>query len=368
MANFKYYNHKKNDFGDWKKSKDHNFHGVPNPGSYSSRKKLPPVNDRQLSAHQLEERFCSTVGGISWEDVVQNQKYMYQHEKILEWKDSAAEEAFRDAKNRFLAKIHNQPCDIKLPDQDVFIDKIDWNSTVDPKLLSDLENWEIDSSSEGEKHNGGVIVGIPSIMTQFDMTPSGWGDAEKVKPEPEYCSRHDQVGNNDWVDYGVNRDDLTPMGWGDAEKVKPQPEYCSRHDQVGNDRWVNYGVNRDDLTPAGWGDAEDVGNSHWDGNGEKKEEATFSNGWEDDCVHVPENTAWDGKNKVNGPTWDGYSKQRDNRFDRKGDHGGWSTSRYKISRFEHNNYGQPLDNYGGRKGNFSCDRSLYTWKPVSRRW
>ncbi|KAL9232608.1 hypothetical protein vseg_007700 [Gypsophila vaccaria] len=267
-------------------------------------RKISSFNGHELSAHQIEERFCATVGGVSWQDVVQNQKYMYQHAKILEWNDSAVKEAFRDAKNRFWANIHGQPCDNKLPDPDIFIDEINWDSTVDPKLLSDLENRELDSSSETEQSDGGVIIGIPSVIIQSDFTPTGWGDAEYVTPQQECRERHDNVGND---------------GWGDD----------------------------------GW----------------KKDHTKIADGWEDDYVYVTQNMVRDGENRVNGPNWNGYKKQRDYGYNRKGDHGGWGTSRYKISRFQNNNYAQPsLDNYGGRKASFSCERPLLTWKPVTRRW
>ncbi|KAK9671125.1 hypothetical protein RND81_12G008300 [Saponaria officinalis] len=304
MANFKYCNNNnKNNGGNWKKPKDDNFHGNSMPGSHINRK-ISSVNGRQLSAHQLEERFCATIGGVSLQEIVENQRYMYQHKKILEWNDSAVEEAFRDAKNRFLANIHGQPCDIKLPDPDIFNDNVNWNSTVDPDLLSDLENRDLDSSSEIENKDGGVVVGIPSVICQSDFTPTGWGDAEYVNPRQDFCEKQVDVGNDGWADSGFKRD-----------------------------------------------------------------ETKFSNGWEDDYVYVAQNMVRDGENRVNGQTWNSYRKQqRDYGYNRKGDHGGWGTSRYKISRFQHNNYAQPLDNYGGKRGNFSCERPLLTWKPVTRRW
>ncbi|KAJ0083879.1 hypothetical protein Patl1_29510 [Pistacia atlantica] len=46
---------------------------------------------------------------------------------ILEWNDSAAEEAFRKAKLRYWSEINGEPCQIPLPNPDMYIDKIDWN-------------------------------------------------------------------------------------------------------------------------------------------------------------------------------------------------------------------------------------------------
>ncbi|KAJ0019943.1 hypothetical protein Pint_30982 [Pistacia integerrima] len=46
---------------------------------------------------------------------------------IVEWNDSAAEEAFRKAKLRHWSEINGEPCQIPLPNPDMYIDKIDWN-------------------------------------------------------------------------------------------------------------------------------------------------------------------------------------------------------------------------------------------------
>lgn len=58
---------------------------------------------------------------------------------MSEWNDSAAEEAFQNAKKRYWAKINSLPCDISLPDPDTYTDQIDWNPSIDPDLIKEID-------------------------------------------------------------------------------------------------------------------------------------------------------------------------------------------------------------------------------------
>ncbi|KAM1008328.1 hypothetical protein FF1_004756 [Malus domestica] len=69
---------------------------------------------------------------------------MSLYNNIVEWNDSAGEEAFNNAKNRFWAEMNGliPRSDISLPDPDMYIDDIDWRSScnnIDPQLILDLE-------------------------------------------------------------------------------------------------------------------------------------------------------------------------------------------------------------------------------------
>ncbi|CAK9161929.1 unnamed protein product [Ilex paraguariensis] len=89
--------------------------------------------------------------GISWEKVVVAKKYMYCHENVVKWNDSAGEEAFNNAKNRFWAKINGFPCEYPLPDPNMYIDEIDWYPDIDPELMLELDR-EYFNPDEAEKH------------------------------------------------------------------------------------------------------------------------------------------------------------------------------------------------------------------------
>lgn len=85
-----------------------------------------------------EKRFC-TFAGIPWGKVVNAQKYIHYHVDVLNWNDSAGEEAFHNAKRRFWAEINGMPCGICQPDPDIYIDDIDWNPYIDPELIQSLD-------------------------------------------------------------------------------------------------------------------------------------------------------------------------------------------------------------------------------------
>ncbi|XP_024988668.1 uncharacterized protein LOC112523339 [Cynara cardunculus var. scolymus] len=85
-----------------------------------------------------EERFCISVG-IPWKKVVNAKKYMHCYDNVVKWNDSASEETFRDAKERFWAKINGIPADVPQPDLDMYANDIDWNPEIDSELVEDLE-------------------------------------------------------------------------------------------------------------------------------------------------------------------------------------------------------------------------------------
>lgn len=129
---------------------------------------------------------------------------MHLHNNVVQWNDSAGEEAFSNAKKRFYAEINGLPCDISLPDPNKYIDQVDWNSVIDPKLLSDLEHGRsVDVEEEGR-----VIFGSMLLNQSFGCT--GWGDAEaafqkdsnNLCPVPQFGnSDQNAVETNSWEHY-----------------------------------------------------------------------------------------------------------------------------------------------------------------------
>lgn len=86
-----------------------------------------------------EKRFCSLIGSVPWRKIVDAKKFMYCHSNILNWDDTAGEEAFHNAKKQFWAEMNGLYCDIRPPDPDIYIDEIDWNPVVDPELIKELD-------------------------------------------------------------------------------------------------------------------------------------------------------------------------------------------------------------------------------------
>ncbi|GFY84729.1 hypothetical protein Acr_03g0015030 [Actinidia rufa] len=117
----------------------------------SQNRKPPTGSNWHSSVPSWEKKFCTVVGSIPWRK---------RHSK--------------NAKNRFWAEINGLPCDISLPDPDIYIDQIDWNSKVDPELV---------------------------------FSPTGWGDAEEdlnknidssLENKGNSWEEHNPTGRNKW--------------------------------------------------------------------------------------------------------------------------------------------------------------------------
>ena len=74
-----------------------------------------------------EKSFCACVS-VPWEKVINTKRYMH-HADVLNWNDSAGEEAFLNGKHRFWEDINGIPCSIVLPDPDIYNDAIGWNES-----------------------------------------------------------------------------------------------------------------------------------------------------------------------------------------------------------------------------------------------
>ncbi|KAK1372852.1 hypothetical protein POM88_029045 [Heracleum sosnowskyi] len=151
-----------------------------NRGRYNPRKIVPKYIWRPCIP-SWEKEFTSKIGNIKWEDFVEARKQISTHKKIMDWKDSACEEAFTVAKKRFWDNYNGYESEVSLPDPDVHIDKdIDWNSEPpengedeDPMLsISDAED---DVSVWNQMPRT-----LPPLGTEY-IDPTGWEDV--VDPE-----------------------------------------------------------------------------------------------------------------------------------------------------------------------------------------
>ncbi|KAJ9565380.1 hypothetical protein OSB04_001346, partial [Centaurea solstitialis] len=157
----------------------------------------------QQNLPSWEKRFVTSVGSLSWKKFLEAKEFTHLYDNILKWDDSAGKEAFRDAKDRFYAKIHGLPCDVQLPKPDLFIDQVDWNSSeVDNDLVLELESDSVAPDPNCEREPV-VIFGdaIPNPYQHY--SPYGWGDSDdKMKK----TSNDDNNGIN-WDDYVNKWDD-----------------------------------------------------------------------------------------------------------------------------------------------------------------
>ncbi|OIV92301.1 hypothetical protein TanjilG_10511 [Lupinus angustifolius] len=334
----------------WRKQQDQSHHQMGYWRSSSYNKK-PPLDNWHSAVPSWEKKFCATVGAVPWRKLLESQKYMYLHENVVNWDDSAGKEAFDNAKSRFWADINGLHCNISLPDPDVYIDDVDWNSSVEPELFLDLERDAIDAEVRDQE----VVILDSSLLMDQSFSCTGWGDIEEATPKP----------------YDMDQP-FTPTGWGDAEESTPKP----------------YDMNQS-ITPTGWGDAEEAAQNPSDLNqpftptgwGDAEEEkpkpsdpVSAAEGWERNLRENNEVGSWGqyrydscGWNKRshyggnrNSGTWDGYNRKRENMT--------WSrTPAYHGNEYQMNRGGR-RNNRGRGRGNFVHHDSYVEKVPAATPW
>ncbi|KAJ6714012.1 hypothetical protein OIU85_025618 [Salix viminalis] len=143
-----------------------------------------------------EKKFCSLIGSVPWRKVVDAKKYMYCHGNILNWDDSAGEEAFHNAKNRFWAEINGVSCVISPPDPNLYIDEINWNVCIDPEVIKDLEQDlfvpdEGDTDTDDVKNPWESNNNMQSSLSLIDKAKS-WNQQDS---DNNKCSNLNNVDN-----------------------------------------------------------------------------------------------------------------------------------------------------------------------------
>lgn len=148
------------------------------------------------------------MGNISWQRFCENKEYtdvLYQN--IKQWDDSGALESFQNAKARFYAAYHGEPCgDIPPPDPDMYIDEVDHECEVDPELVAELDAvglpFEPEDGSSAQAAAAAIAwaddskcprdgfanweTGRPAEVSEWDREecqvpePTGWGDDDDL--------------------------------------------------------------------------------------------------------------------------------------------------------------------------------------------
>ncbi|KAL3534434.1 hypothetical protein ACH5RR_002895 [Cinchona calisaya] len=181
--------------------------GVPRRRPFN---KKPPTGSWQPAVPSWEKKFCKVIGTLDWETILYMKKFVYLHENVVKWDDSAGEEAFHNAKKRFLAEMHGLPCDITLPDPDLYIDQVDWDAKVDAALLSELECRSV--VPDMAQRNEQVVIFGDSLLLNQGFSASGWGECEEdFKKDTNAPSHNDDsqwgrrtTKENSWEDSANN--------------------------------------------------------------------------------------------------------------------------------------------------------------------
>ncbi|GMI84940.1 hypothetical protein HRI_002163300 [Hibiscus trionum] len=337
----------------WRRQKGEIHHqGIQGARSYSRK---PSLATWQPTVPSWEKKFCNLVGSVPWRRLLETKRFMHLYDNIINWNDLAVEEAFHNAKNRFWAEINGLPCDIRLPDPDSYIDKIDWDSEIDPELLLDLER-EPKVPDEKDKSENVVILGNSLLLNQ-SFACGGWGDAEwgavkesntssnwKKKDYNNYWehnngntkdSGYENCWNNSWE---LNQRENSYNGWDNNE--------ASNVDYKRSGDWGTWDVTRgkredavkESNTSSNW-KKKDY-NNYWEHNNGNTKDSGYGNCW---------NNSWElnqRENNYNG--WDNNEASYVD-YKRSGDWGTWDvtrgkredtnqyTSRYKTTRFHGDN-------------------------------
>jgi hypothetical protein len=250
---------------------------------FSSYNRNPPLDNKFLSVPLWEKKFCELIGSIPWRKLIECKRYMYLYDNVVNWDDSAVKEAFDNAKDRFWAEINGFPCDIPLPDPNIYIDNIDWNATVDHKLFLELEREEEVCRNREDRGEGAVILGISLLMNQSFSGP-GWGDEEE-KEENKWknsqnvsqdkfptlshivisnnaangweSNQYENNETNSWEhakEYGWQNGHNVSQGWNQKEQYGG--DLCNKYQQgknCGNGNWGNWnGYNKKKENNMSW--------------------------------------------------------------------------------------------------------------------
>lgn len=228
-----------------------------------------PAEVLQNNALPWEEKFC-LLAGIPWHKVVAAKKYIYCHENVANWNDSAGKDALFNAKERFCAVIYDIPSDVPLPDPDMFIDNIDWNPKIDPGLMSDVDkeyynpdeaNISVrDQTSDGNNKNVGnddnpwEAYRVQDTVDLKDIAQgwNRWGNSQKSKNvenlwEQSHLGGDGALKDNNWGSCGDNL-----LGWNKGLNNTRQSNNFDHHG--GN--LLNHGAQSSKFVKEkGWGDA-----------------------------------------------------------------------------------------------------------------
>ncbi|CAL4992027.1 unnamed protein product [Urochloa decumbens] len=210
-------------------------HGRRQRDDDARRPPLPPPDHghRHCPVPLWEREFCSYVGNISWQRFCETKRYVSIFNSLDHWDDSGAFENFQNAKARFWADYHRQPCDIPLPDPDLYIDMVDHHCNVDPELVADLDK-----------------LRLPVDSDSCAVVPTGWDDENGGADNK--CTQN-QSGN--WDIYVEKPAEVLVNGW---DSWEPSPG--SNATWTGN----NESSNKWGYSNSGWGAA--LENRSWSNN------------------------------------------------------------------------------------------------------
>ncbi|KAI5331441.1 PREDICTED: bifunctional endo-1 4-beta-xylanase [Prunus dulcis] len=238
------------------------YYSQPWKNHWSSLQKKRKPQDHSVSVPAWEKQFCMRAGSVPWGKLVETKKYLSLHKNIVQWNDSAAEEAFNDAKSWFWAEINGLPCNISLPDPDAYIDDVDWSSSnIDPEVILDLERsrepkpYYYDHGQTLDPEDV-VIIGLHQTVSN-ETVACTWGDFE------EDLKNKENVHENPWEPASGHQSKAAAMGggWGSNTCNKWENNYSRDEWKYGSRKTSYYGRGGHGVS---WGNFKsDVNGGSW---------------------------------------------------------------------------------------------------------
>ncbi|KAF2322438.1 hypothetical protein GH714_017033 [Hevea brasiliensis] len=250
--------------GNWRNRRPRRFfyeqYIDPASSYYDPEEPTPNPEFAEDGVPSWEKKFCSLIGSVPWKKVVNVKKFMYCHGSVLNWDDSAGEEAFQNAKKRFWAEINGLTSEISLPNPDKYIDKINWNPDIDPELIKDLE-CSFFAPEEGEK-DGKLDYKSKKFRNSVAVPSEAWNrnsdnstNLNNGDNPWDHCSARGNEGekSDTWGD-GDNK----LWGWNNVNHIKQQMDWDNNNVKNDDNPWeCNFSQGNEDVKGNTWGDCSD---------------------------------------------------------------------------------------------------------------
>ncbi|KAL1199813.1 hypothetical protein V5N11_013074 [Cardamine amara subsp. amara] len=272
-----------------------------------------------------EKRFCEVIGSVPWQKVVEASYFKSCYRgNVITWNDSACEETFHNEKKRFWSQVNGFHCDVSLPDPDLFISEIDWDTFIDPELIRDLERAYFAPPDEVKT---GFKRGRLDKNWSLPIEETSWNGSEKVHDFNALGKK-----SNGW--------NLSESGGTDHPKDRETKD-------KGNDNWGNSGQGKD-----GW---DKLGYQNKKAKGSESVSAENYNPWEakPSCRNdTAEETTWGG---CSGKGWEDKGWSNDCWGNGGWDNRDWGNQGTERKDWRYNRYSQ----------NFPEPKGYNPWKGCS---
>ncbi|KAE8695489.1 putative Cysteine-rich receptor-like protein kinase 10 [Hibiscus syriacus] len=220
--------------GNWRHRGPRRFYRQDAAPKYPPSYHLPETCFSEFSNDGVplwEKKFCTIVGKVSWRKIVDTKKLTSPNDNVLNWDDSAGEEAFHNAKSR--KRIFSPP-DVE---EDIMVgeeNKIAGNLLSAPtegcnKSPSKFDNpWENNNVTQDSSKDcvgwGHFVLKVDDLRNLNSDGNNPWESS--ITQENESGNRNSwgyngsrdwNTGNNSWGHsyQGLKKDD----GWGDYKRT-----------------------------------------------------------------------------------------------------------------------------------------------------